>query len=74
MPQDDRKAALWFLMAAETGHSEAPYRLGCMYTSGHGVPMDYVHASAWLGLAAMDGIPGAAGKKDEIRFFMTVDQ
>ena len=40
---------------AEAGAIEAQYRLGLLYSTGMGVPLDYVMAHKWLNLAAQQG-------------------
>jgi TPR repeat protein len=46
VPQDDKKAAKWFRLAAEQGDADAQYQLGWMYNHGEGVPQDYVQSYA----------------------------
>ena len=38
--------------AAELGQPTAQYKLGLFYSTGKGVPLDYVEAHKWLNLAA----------------------
>jgi TPR repeat protein len=38
----------WLLKAAEQGHVEAYYILGCMYDEGKGVPQDRAEAVKWF--------------------------
>ena len=40
---------------AEQGNSSAQYKLGVMYKSGKGVPLDYITAVRWYHLAAVQG-------------------
>jgi len=40
---------------AETGTVDAQFNLGLMYSTGQGVPQDYVLAHKWFNLAAMAG-------------------
>lgn len=55
MPQDYGAAAMWFLRAANQGHTDAAYRLGGMHCKGQGVPQDDAEAAKWLRHAAEDG-------------------
>jgi len=47
-------------MAADRGVAEAQYRLGLLYSDGHGVAPDLVVAHMWLNLAAARLPPGEA--------------
>ena len=49
------EAVKWFRKAAEQGHSEAQYYLGCCYDSGEGVDQDYALAVEWYRKAAEQG-------------------
>ena len=49
------EAVKWFRKAAESGHSEAQYYLGCCYDSGQGVDQDYALAVEWFRKAAEQG-------------------
>ena len=40
---------------AEAGHAEYQFHLGCMYTTGQGVPQDDAEAVRWFRLAAEQG-------------------
>ena len=51
VPQDDKEAVKWYLLAAEQGYASAQYNLGLMYNNGEGVPQDHVMAYAWVNLA-----------------------
>ncbi len=42
-------------MAREDRASDAMYSLGIMYSTGQGVPLDYVQAHKWFNLASMMG-------------------
>lgn len=57
--QDYVKAAGWFRMAAEQGHSKAQHNLGLMYENGQGVSRDYVEAAKWYRMAAEQGNGGS---------------
>ena len=52
----DYESALqeWKPLAKE-GNSSAQYKLGVMYKSGKGVPLDYIAAVRWYHLAAVQG-------------------
>jgi TPR repeat protein len=50
--QDNAEAAKWYRKAADQGHANAQYNLGVMYSTGQGVPQDYVEAHKWFNLAA----------------------
>jgi TPR repeat protein len=50
-------AAVWFRRAALGGHSEARYRLGCLYASGQGLMQDSMQARHWHGLALQGFCP-----------------
>ncbi|KAG0228627.1 hypothetical protein BGW41_003368 [Actinomortierella wolfii] len=52
---DDLKAVKWYRRAAMQGHSEAQYRLGCMYEDGRGVYRENAEAYRWLLRAAEQG-------------------
>lgn len=41
-----------FQRAAEKGQPTAQYELGLRYSTGKGVPLDYIEAHKWLNLAA----------------------
>ena len=55
VPQDDREAVKWYLLAAEQGFAEAQYTLGWMYENGRGVPRDDREAVMWYLIAAEQG-------------------
>ena len=38
VPQSDKEAVAWYRKAADQGHAEAQYTLGCMCRGGRGVP------------------------------------
>lgn len=42
------EAEKWYEMAAEKGHAETQYELGCMYANGEGVRQNYDKAAKWL--------------------------
>jgi TPR repeat protein len=47
------------------------FELGMMYSTGRGVPIDYVSAHKWFNLAAMHGHADAARLRREIATEMT---
>lgn len=51
VPQDYKKAALWFEKAAAQGHVGAQNDLGVHYESGNGVPRDDLRAYMWFYLS-----------------------
>ena len=52
---DEYKAAYWYRLAAERGHSKAQCYLGVMYEEGRGVKQDYFKAVEWYQKAADQG-------------------
>ena len=63
-----------FLPLAEQGDAIAQVFLGSMYATGQGVPEDYVHAYAWVNLAAAQGLGIGVKIKDWLRPRMTAAQ
>ena len=55
MTEENIRAFGLFLRAAEAGHSEGQYNLGCCYWHGRGVPQDHVAAAKWYRKAAEQG-------------------
>ena len=51
---------------AEAGHPESQYDLGILFSTGKGVPLDYVIAHKWFNLAAAGGIPEARELRVEL--------
>src|SRR5262249_14251720 len=49
---DFSRAATFLRRAAESGNSEAQYRLASIYRSGRGVPQDELRAFKWMKAAA----------------------
>jgi len=43
---------MWYEMAANKGNAKAMFNIGELYSSGKGVPQDYVLAYMWFTLAA----------------------
>lgn len=59
---------------AEAGAIEAQYRLGLLYSTGMGVPLDYVMAHKWLNLAAQQGYEEAKRLRVELASEMTREE
>lgn len=57
--------------AAERGQVEALYNLGLLYSTGQGVPVDYVMAHKWFNLAAMKGNNQARECRTELALDMS---
>ena len=55
VPKDYKRAAKWYLKAAEQGLAVHQHGLGLMYYGGQGVPQDYEQAARWLSKAAKQG-------------------
>ncbi|KAF9949366.1 hypothetical protein BGZ72_008848 [Mortierella alpina] len=55
VPQDYRKAAEWYLRAANQGDNYAQNNLGFLYDQGKAVPQDYSKAMEWYLKAASQG-------------------
>lgn len=49
------RALKWYLEAAQKGHAEAQYSLGCVYQEGIVVKQDYSQAVNWYCKAAEQG-------------------
>jgi TPR repeat protein len=52
------QAAFWIRKAAESGDAEAQYKLGHLYSAGHGVPQDNKLAAVWWRRSAEGGYVG----------------
>lgn len=59
VPQDFKRAAQYYLLAAEGGHVWAQYELGRCYAEGRGVPKNAAEAERRNRLAAEQGWPPA---------------
>ena len=59
VPKNDKEAAKWMRKAAEQGNSSAQKDLSVMYSTGAGVPLDYVEVVKWMRKAAEQGHTGA---------------
>ena len=51
---------------AEEGFAESQYDLGLMYSTGNGVPLDYVTAHKWFNLAALREVAEARDHRAEL--------
>jgi hypothetical protein len=51
VPKNEAEAAKLYTMAAEQGIIDAQFKLGVMYSNGHGVQKDVVIAYKWILLA-----------------------
>lgn len=61
--QDDRAAAVWYLLAAQGGDPAAQLSIGLMYAEGRGLEWDFFEAYIWLS-RAMVGLPAGAGREE----------
>lgn len=52
VPQDYKRAAQWYHLAAQAGDPRGQHWLGMLYNKGFGVPASYIQAHKWLNLAA----------------------
>jgi uncharacterized protein len=59
VPQDDREAGRWYILASHNGHSHAQCDLGLCYAEGRGVELDMRKAHAWWQEAAKQGVSQA---------------
>jgi len=55
----------WF-RKAEAGEPDALFNLGLIYSTGDGVPLDYVSAHKWMSLAALAGSVEARALRTEL--------
>jgi TPR repeat protein len=51
---------------ASQPHPEDLYRLGLVYSTGQGAPLDYVEAHKWFNLAALRGFEAAKHCRREL--------
>ena len=63
-----------YLRDAECGDAQSQEWLGDMYRAGIGVSQDKVRAYMWYGLAASNGQPNAAIRRDHLANELTPDQ
>lgn len=67
MEVNQEKAAWWFKLAAEQGHTQAQYNLGLCYMNGWGVEKHPQHAMQWFLEANKKGYRKAAEKLEELQ-------
>ena len=60
VPQDDKKAAEWYKLAAERGDRDAMFALAMFRLEGRAGPRDREQSAKWLAAAAKLGHPLAA--------------
>lgn len=72
--QNPEDAAALLEQAARAGDIRAQVQLGQLYTTGTGVPLDYVTAHKWLNVAAASGSSKASEQRDTIAKLMTAEQ
>ncbi|WP_020594533.1 SEL1-like repeat protein [Kiloniella laminariae] len=63
-----------FSESAATGHRDAQFMLGYVYSKGFGAPQDYVEAHKWFNLAAAQGDREAGRARDKLVAAMTAEQ
>lgn len=59
VPQDDREAGKWYILASHNGHAHAQCDLGLCYAEGRGVERDMQKAHTWWQEAAKQGVSQA---------------
>ena len=59
---------------ADAGHPESQYDLGILYSTGKGVPLDYIIAHKWFNLAAAASIPEARPLRGDIASQMSKER
>lgn len=59
---------------ARNGRADALYNLGLAYSTGQGVPQDYVAAHKWFNLAAVRGMLEAKNWRNQIAEEMNPSQ
>ena len=74
VPEDDKEAVKWHILAAEQGDARAEGRLGVMYDDGGGVPENDVYAYMWWDIASSLENGYAKTNKDIIAREMTSSQ
>lgn len=55
--EDQRRASLWYLRAAQSGSARARSELGVRYAYGKGVEQNYFKSYVWLGAAKVSASP-----------------
>ena len=71
---DATEAVKWYRKAADQGDILAQEQLGSIYEKGEGVARDYIQALVFRTLAARDGGPFMAARRDHLAELMTRDQ
>ena len=70
--EDYALALKQYRLAAQQGDRMAQYRMGTLREEeGLGAPRNWIHAYAWLSLAATEGMPEAVQARDELEAMMT---
>ncbi len=60
--------------AAESGLLPAQNEYGLLFVRGHGVPLDYVQAFAWIDMPASAGDPQSIKNRDQLLTFLDSSQ
>jgi TPR repeat protein len=60
--------------ARDDRNGEALFHLGVLYSTGKGVPVNYIEAHKWFNLAAMRGNQAALSWRAELAREMSTDQ
>lgn len=60
-----------FMQLAKKGSASSQYRLGCMYAQGAGVEQNYLMAYLWCKVSALQHLPKASLKLEEIESHLT---
>ncbi len=63
---DYASAAAWFRKAAEYGVRDSQFNLAVLYARGMGVEQNLMQSYMWFSVAAAQGDPEAAKKRDEV--------
>lgn len=63
-----KKLRIRYIKAAEQVYDKAQHHITLMYTTGNGIPRDYVMAYAWFSLAASQ--EGEESKTTDSLFFL----
>jgi TPR repeat protein len=71
--KDERKAAKWFHIAAESNYPLAQHTLGVMYENGKGVNKDRRKALKWYRMAADRGYVDAKSALNKLEKQKTKD-
>jgi localization factor PodJL len=63
---DFKTASIWFRKAGDHAVADSQYNLGILYARGIGVEQNLAESYKWFTLAAKQGDPDAAKKRDEV--------